>query len=52
MARVVDTNTYHVDLAELMRIYETNYAKLNRLIPTQPEVGDVRCYQAGTLTYQ
>ncbi|GAL21337.1 MULTISPECIES: DUF1249 family protein [Vibrio] len=52
MARVVDTNSYHVDLAELMRIYETNYAKLNRLIPTAPEVGDVRCYQAGSLTYQ
>ncbi|SEG10418.1 DUF1249 family protein [Vibrio hangzhouensis] len=52
MARVVDNNTYHVDLAELMRIYETNYAKLNRLIPTSPVVGDVRCYQAAALTYQ
>lgn len=39
MARVVDTNSYHVDLAELMRIYETNYAKLNRLIPTLQKSG-------------
>lgn len=52
MVGVVDSNTYHVDLAELMRIYETNYAKLNRLIPTTPTVGDVRCYQAANLTYQ
>lgn len=39
MARVVDTNTYHVDLAELMRIYETNYAKLNRLIQHSQKLG-------------
>ncbi|MCL9775045.1 DUF1249 family protein [Vibrio methylphosphonaticus] len=50
--RQIDGKAYHVDLAELMRVYETNYAKLNRLIPTTPDVGDVRCYQAGSLTYQ
>lgn len=44
--------TYHVDLPELMRTYETNYAKLNALLPAQPSVGDVRCYQAAHLTYQ
>ncbi|WP_158147129.1 DUF1249 family protein [Vibrio fluvialis] len=43
---------YHVDLPELMRTYETNYAKLNALLPAQPSVGDVRCYQAAHLAYQ
>lgn len=51
-AKVVDANPYHVDLAELMRVYETNYAKLNRLLPAQAVVGDTRCYQAAQLTYQ
>ncbi|KFK57278.1 dehydrogenase, partial [Vibrio vulnificus] len=36
---------YYVDLAGLMRTYETNYAKLNALLPFNAEVGDVRCYQ-------
>ncbi len=43
---------YHVDLAELMRVYETNYAKLNALFTGGHEVGDVRCYQAVNMVYQ
>jgi len=52
MAEVALRKPYHVDLAELMRVYETNYAKLNALLPHQPSVGDVRCYQAASMTYQ
>lgn len=44
--------TYHVDLAGLMRIYETNYAKMNALIPRDPSVGDTRSYQVSDLSYQ
>ena len=29
--------TYHVDLAGLMRVYETNYAKMNSLLPFDPD---------------
>jgi len=43
---------YHVDLAALMRVYETNYAKLNALLPSQPSVGDVRSYQVAKMVYQ
>ncbi len=43
---------YHVDLQELMRVYETNYAKLNALIPSTPRKDDVRCYQAAAMMYQ
>ncbi|NLS12325.1 DUF1249 family protein [Vibrio sp. SM6] len=43
---------YHVDLPMLMRCYETNYAKLNALLPHQAQVGDVRCYQAAQMVYQ
>ncbi|WP_435433620.1 DUF1249 family protein [Vibrio tapetis] len=46
------TKPYHVDLAELMRVYETNYAKLNALLPSQPSVGDVRSYQVEQMVYQ
>ncbi|MCL4133343.1 UNVERIFIED_CONTAM: hypothetical protein GTU68_046319 [Idotea baltica] len=35
-----------------MRVYETNYAKLNALLPVGHEVGDVRCYQAVNMVYQ
>lgn len=52
MSVLMAAKPYHVDLAELMRTYETNYAKLNALIPRQPNIGDVRCYQAAHLTYQ
>ncbi len=44
--------SYHVDLAQLMRVYETNYAKLNALLPGQPSVGDVRSYQVASMAYQ
>lgn len=47
-----NSKPYHVDLAGLMRIYETNYAKLNALLPTQPNVGDTRCYQVVSTSYQ
>jgi uncharacterized protein YqiB (DUF1249 family) len=43
---------YHVDLAELMRVYETNYAKLNALLPQDPTMGDSRTYQVGDKAYQ
>ncbi|MDE1230261.1 DUF1249 family protein [Vibrio aestuarianus] len=52
MAELTLKKTYHVDLPELMRVYETNYAKLNALLPQQPSVGDLRCYQAAKMTYQ
>ena len=50
MAQVAVKKPYHVDLAELMRTYETNYAKLNALLPVGlPKFGDVRCYQAANM---
>ena len=52
MSQLTVKKPYHVDLPELMRVYETNYAKLNALLPAQPEVGEVRCYQAAQMTYQ
>lgn len=52
MAEIILHKPYHVDLKELMRVYETNYAKLNALLPSQPAVGEVRCYQAAHMTYQ
>lgn len=52
MAQVAEKQRYHVDLAGLMRTYETNYAKLNALLPVSAEVGDVRCYQAANMVYQ
>lgn len=52
MGQLTVKKPYHVDLPELMRVYETNYAKLNALLPAQPEVGEVRCYQAAQMTYQ
>ncbi|PMH39812.1 dehydrogenase [Vibrio sp. 10N.286.49.B3] len=51
-ASVVAKKPYHVDLAGLMRVYETNYAKLNALLPNEPSVGDIRCYQAAQMVYQ
>lgn len=44
--------TYHVDLVGLMRIYETNYAKMNALIPNDPTVGELRSYQVSNMSYQ
>ncbi len=52
MVSLAMKQTYHVDLAGLMRIYETNYAKLNALLPANAVVGDVRCYQAANMIYQ
>lgn len=43
---------YHVDLAGLMRVYETNYAKMNSLLPFDPTVGDTRSYQVSQMAYQ
>ncbi|ANO32048.1 DUF1249 family protein [Vibrio breoganii] len=50
-SRLVGSN-YHVDFAGLMRLYETNYAKLNALLPRQPEVGNKRTYQVQSQIYQ
>ncbi|RXJ70538.1 dehydrogenase [Veronia nyctiphanis] len=36
---------YRVDLSALMRMYETNYAKLVRLIPHSDSVGDSCTYE-------
>ncbi len=52
MAEILTGKPYHVDLAALMRVYETNYAKLNALLPGQPRVGDVRSYQVAKMSYQ
>ncbi|MEZ8730270.1 DUF1249 family protein [Vibrio splendidus] len=52
MPNIAVKKPYHVDLAELMRVYETNYAKLTALLPVGHEVGDVRCYQAVNMVYQ
>ncbi|MDG3089088.1 DUF1249 family protein [Vibrio hannami] len=52
MAEIATDKSYHVDLAALMRVYETNYAKLNALLPAQAEVGDVRSYQVAAMAYQ
>ncbi len=52
MAEILTGNTYHVDLAGLMRTYEMNYAKLNRLLPKEAKVGDSRAYQVSAITYQ
>ena len=52
MPNIAVKKPYHVDLAELMRVYETNYAKLNALLPVGHQVGDVRCYQAVNMVYQ
>lgn len=52
MANTEVNNSYHVDLAELMRVYETNYAKLNALLPRNAQVGHVCSYQAADMTYQ
>ena len=52
MPNIAVKKPYHVDLAELMRVYETNYAKLNALLPVGHEVRDVRCYQAVNMVYQ
>ncbi|MEZ8095218.1 DUF1249 family protein [Photobacterium swingsii] len=38
-------NRYTVDLAGIMRLYETNYAKLLPLLPKSDEVGDSCVYQ-------
>lgn len=52
MAEIISGKPYHVDLAGLMRIYETNYAKLNALLPINARVGDVRSYQVAKVAYQ
>ncbi|WP_255388605.1 DUF1249 family protein [Photobacterium atrarenae] len=43
---------YTVDLAGIMRLYETNYAKLLPLLPKSDQVGDVCVYQVRDLEYQ
>jgi len=44
--------SYHVNFPELMRTYETNYAKLNALLPSSPKKNDVKCYEAAAMLYQ
>lgn len=52
MARSIAEKQYHVDFAGLMRLYETNYAKLNALLPANHDVGDSRTYQVQSQVYQ
>ncbi|GAM67739.1 hypothetical protein JCM19236_4665 [Vibrio sp. JCM 19236] len=39
MAKPLAEREYHVDFAGLMRLYETNYAKLNALLPVNHDEG-------------
>ncbi|PSU28034.1 MULTISPECIES: DUF1249 family protein [Photobacterium] len=43
---------YTVDLTSLMRLYETNYAKLLPLLPRSDEVGDTQVYLVCDDAYQ
>ena len=43
---------YKVDLAALMRVYETNYAKLVRLLPQLERVGDCCVYEIHGTEFQ
>ncbi len=52
MSYTTERKPYHVDLAKLIRTYETNYAKLNGLLPTLAEVGFSRAYQVQDHIYQ
>lgn len=52
MAELAIRKTYHVDFPELMRLYETNYVKLNALLPAKSEAGHTRCYEAVSMIYQ
>ncbi len=52
MAEIMTAKPYHVDLAALMRVYETNYAKINALLPSQFSVGDICSYQVAKMAYQ
>ena len=36
---------YQVNLSALMRLYETNYAKLVRLMPRESKIGAMCCYE-------
>jgi uncharacterized protein YqiB (DUF1249 family) len=51
MAGIESSPSYHVDLAELMRVYETNYAKLCALIPPTLEVGETKSFKVETWVY-
>ncbi len=35
-----------------MRVYETNYAKMNRLISAHPSVGETHSFQVSQMAYQ
>lgn len=52
MAKPLAEREYHVDFAGLMRLYETNYAKLNALLPVNHDEGDTRTYQVQSQVYQ
>ena len=43
---------YTVDLAGIMRLYETNYAKLLPLLPKTDRVGDECVYKVADIEYQ
>ncbi|MGB2078305.1 MAG: DUF1249 family protein [Vibrio sp.] len=52
MKHTQNHKSYHVDLAALMRVYETNYAKLNALLSHQPFVGEIHKYQVNEIGYE
>ncbi len=43
---------YHVDLSTLMRVYETNYAKLVSLLPKNEIIGELVSYNICQQEYQ
>lgn len=51
MVKKTDKNPYHVDLSELMHLYDTNYIKLNALLPIGATIGEQRCYSVGKTIY-
>ncbi|MDO6704894.1 DUF1249 family protein [Photobacterium sp. 1_MG-2023] len=48
----MNNRRYTVDLAGIMRLYETNYAKLLPLLPKSEVVGDECAYQVGSHDYK
>ena len=43
---------YHVNLSELMRVYETNYAKMVSLLPRPEVIGALASYRVCKQQYQ
>jgi uncharacterized protein YqiB (DUF1249 family) len=48
----LNVKRYKPDFPAMMRVYETNYAQLRRLIPRSNQVGDEINYQIDSLCYR